>query len=71
MNAQQNHNQSDFIIINNTGIKRDEITTFYWDEDTLELNIKLKSGDEHFFCFESKDGLREIIWSFKTIYFQG
>ena len=49
--------KADFIIINNTGIKRSEITTFYWDEDTLELNIIMKSGDEHVFCFESENGL--------------
>lgn len=54
--------KTEFVTINEAAINRNEISIFYWCEDSLELNIRMKSGDEHIFSFASKNELRKSVW---------
>ncbi len=55
-------NNDEFIFINDTAIRRNSIQLFYWDEDDLELNMRLKTGDEHIFCFSNVNSLKRAVW---------
>lgn len=54
---------TNFIKINEAAINRNEVSIFYWCEDSLEINIRMKSGDEHTFCFANKNELKKGVWN--------
>ncbi len=54
-------NNNEFVFINDTAIRRKSIELFYWDETSLELNMKLKTGDEHIFCFNDISSLEKAM----------
>lgn len=64
-NSQKSSVRADFITINEVAINRNEISIFYWCEDSLELSIRMKCGDEHTFCFANKNELIKGIWEFE------
>lgn len=61
----QDGRENAFIFISNVAINYNEISSFYFDEDELEIHIYMKSGNEHIFCFEDVNLFEKAVYELR------